>query len=359
VHRTHDQYWQERTLKSHVNDFPVLASNGWFDVESRGAFMGYRSTKTSGSKLLVMGAHDGSPAGTPGPFPAYARWFDHHVRGIDNGVDDEPRVDLYLSKGGHLSYLDGAYERVTGGDWPLPQTKYQVLHLSSERSGTAGSLNDGTLSTQPVAEQAVQPYAFAPSNPLATDHHTVSTVGGAGAGDLSPNGLGRRIPEARDMTTAEPQALTYTTAPFERPVTAAGPVSLTVHLASSQPVTDVVAVLADVAPDGTAHPVAQGQLRTSFPRVDPDKSLVDKRTGEVVQPFNDYSREDPALPGTTREYTVEILPIGNQFQAGHRLRLYLVGTSATMLGSPPGVNLLSVGGSTPSRLVLPIVPTNP
>ena len=359
AHPTHDEYWQARALKGHVNDFPVLASNGFFDVESRGAFLGYRGTKSSGSKLLVMGAHDGSPAGTPGPFPAYARWFDHHVRGLDNGVAEDPRVDLYLSKGGHLDYLAGDYERVTGGDWPLPQTRWQALHLSPERSGTARSSNDGLLQLDPVAEASVQPYAFAPSNPLATDHHTVSTVGNTGWNELTPNGVGRRIPATRDMTTAEPQSLTYTTAPFEKAVTAVGPVSLTVHLASSAPVTDIVAVLADVAPDGTANPVAQGQLRTSFPHVDREKSIVDKRTGEIVQPYNDYSRQDVALPGTIREYTVEILPIGNVFEPGHRLRLYLTGTSATMLGSAPGVNLLSLGGATPSRLLLPTLERTP
>lgn len=358
-HKTHDEFWQERTLKGHVNDFPVLASNGFFDVESRGAFLGYRGTRSSGSKLLVMGAHDGSPAGTPGPFPAYARWFDHHVRGLDNGVAEEPRVDLYLSKGGHLDYLSGDYERVTGGDWPLPQTRWTALHLSPERSGTARSSNDGSLSLEPVTASTVQPYAFAPSNPLATDHHTISTVGGTGGGEVTPNGLGRRIPATRDLTTAEPQSLTYTTEPFDKAVTAVGPVSLTVHLASGAPVTDIVAVLADVAPDGTANPVAQGQLRTSFPYVDRSRSIVDKRTGEVVQPFNDYSREEPTMPGATREYTVEILPIGNVFEPGHRLRLYLTGTAATMQGSAPAVNLLSIGGATPSRLVLPTLERTP
>ena len=199
------------------------------------------------------------------------------------------------------------------------------------------------------------PYAFVPSNPMASDEHTVATIGYTGGGELTPNGIGYRIPATRDMTTAELQALTFTTAPFAKAVTAVGPASLTVHLASSAPYTDIVAVLADVAPDGSAHPVAQGQLRTQYPYVDRKRSVIDRRTGEIVQPYNDYTHQKQAAPGETREYTVEILPIGNQFAAGHRLRLYLLGTAITMQGAPAGVNLLSVGGATPSRLIFPTI----
>jgi hypothetical protein len=37
------------------------------------------------------------------------------------------------------------------------------------------------------------------------------------------------------------------------------------------------------------------------------------------------------------------------------MRLYLVGTSAYML-SAPGVNFVALGGATPSRLLLPVLP---
>jgi putative CocE/NonD family hydrolase len=344
-HPTYDDYWKERSFRGQRTPFPVLADDGFYDVESRGAFLGYRATRAAGSKLLVIGAHDGWPVTTRGPFPAYARWFDHHLRGLRNGVDREPRVDLYLSKGSHLGLLDGSYHRVTGTDWPLPQTRWQALYLQPDR----------TLTPSKPGTAAALPYAFAPSNPLATDEHTVATVGYAGAGPFTPNGLGHTIPATRDMTTVEAQSLTFTTAPFARAVTAVGPASLTVHLASSATYTDIVAVLADVAPDGSAHAVAQGQLRTQYPYLDGRRTLRDRRTGEVVQPYNDYTHQKLTTPGTTREYTVEILPIGNQFAAGHRLRLYLVGTAATMQSAPPGLNIVSVGGATPSRLVFPTI----
>ena len=38
--------------------------NGFFDVESRGAFQGYQELRDDGAHLVVIGAHDGAPAGT-------------------------------------------------------------------------------------------------------------------------------------------------------------------------------------------------------------------------------------------------------------------------------------------------------
>ncbi|MGI8557235.1 MAG: hypothetical protein ACR2ND_02825, partial [Solirubrobacteraceae bacterium] len=61
-------------------------------------------------------------------------------------------------------------------------------------------------------------------------------------------------------------------------------------------------------------------------------------------------------PLQAREYHVEFWPLGNHFAAGHRLRLYLLGTSGFMLPSLPGVDLISIGGATPSRLLLPETP---
>ncbi|MGH9917411.1 MAG: hypothetical protein ACRD6W_00850, partial [Nitrososphaerales archaeon] len=70
-------------------------------------------------------------------------------------------------------------------------------------------------------------------------------------------------------------------------------------------------------------------------------------------PYNVYSSQDLALPGTTREYHVEILPMGNTFGAGHQIRVYILGTPADQMPAPPGVNVVSLGGTTPSQLLLP------
>jgi hypothetical protein len=62
------------------------------------------------------------------------------------------------------------------------------------------------------------------------------------------------------------------------------------------------------------------------------------------------------VPGQTREYHVEFWPLGNRFAAGHRIRLYLTGTSSFMLPTTPALHTVSFGGATPSRLLLPVLP---
>ena len=99
THPTEDAYWQDRVLEPSKLDVPLLIDTGFFDVESRGPFEAFKLTRHLGSHLLVLGAHDGHPAGTGGPFPQYKRWFDHHLRGIDNGIDREPAVQTWSGIG--------------------------------------------------------------------------------------------------------------------------------------------------------------------------------------------------------------------------------------------------------------------
>jgi putative CocE/NonD family hydrolase len=354
-HPTEDAYWADRRFNGDVNRIPILADDGFYDVESRGAFLAYRATRQNGSHLLVIGAHDGFTGGTAGAFPQYARWFDHFVRGLDNGVNREPAVNLYLSNGSHEQLMGGKFTHMTGEDWPLPGTRWTRLYLSPAASGSARSINDGTLVPQAVGTPALQAYPFVPSDAFATDTHTTATISGSGVGQVNLNTGARAIPALTDMQAAEPVSLTYTTPPFATPVDAVGPASLDLFLSSTSTPTDIAAVLADVWPDGTAHSVANGQLRTAYPRVDAARSLLDPGSGDIVQPFPDFSAQDPAPIGATREYHVEILPIGNHFGAGHRLRLYIVGTSAATQGATPGVNSVSIGGATPSRLLFPTI----
>ena len=336
-HKTFDAYWRDRTFKGNHDKIPIFADVGFYDVESRGAFEAYKANRAYGSHLLVIGAHDGWPRNTPGPFPQYTRWFDHYVRGIKNGIDREPRVSLYMSNGSHKSFTNGSFVHRNANDWPMPGTRYRRYFLTQS--------ND--LSPRPEPQvQTVKPYVSVPTDTFATDPHTTATISG-NFGDLEE--------ALTDTRLAEPTSLGFETAAFSAPVEMVGPASLDVFLASAAPTTDVTAVLSDVWPDGSTHPVARGLLKTSFPGVDRARSVVDAVTHEIVQPYNDFTHEKRADALQMREYHVEILPIGNRFGKGHKLRLDITGAPVSTFGSPPGVNLVSVGGKTPSRLVVPIV----
>lgn len=335
-HTTLDDYWQARTQRAGPNRFPVLANTGFYDVESRGPFESYRLLREQGVPvhLRVLGAHDGFPAGTPGPFPEYRRWFDRFVLGRDTGIDREPRVQMLIGRGGYTAQIEGAVELRSADDWPVPGTQWQPLFLDADRA----------LSPTSPAQKTRQHY-LALTSGLATDPYTTATVAGLiPLADLSSL-----------LLTAGPLVLDYTTPPLSQDVDVVGPASLILHFSSLLPEADIYAVLSDVWPDGSAHAVGAGRLRSSFPDIVAERTRYDAR-GEPVQPYPDFSAKQPTLPGRMREYTVEFWPIGNRFQAGHRLRVSLVGAPAYGLTAPGLINTLALGGDTPSRLLLPVLP---
>ena len=348
-HPTEDEYWIARTQRAGPNQFPVLADTGFYDVESRGPFESYRQLRDLGVPvhLRVFGAHDGFPAGTPGPFVEYRRWFERYLLDRNNGIDREPRVQLLMGHGGYRAQLDGAVTKLEGEDWPLPGTRWQTLHLDGTRNGSARTINDGTLTAVP-AEASVTAYPALTSLPTATDPNTTSTI----AGSVGP--LFTAFPQLMDMVLMEPLSLSYTTPVFSEDVDVVGPATLTLYAATASVEADLYAVIADVSPDGPIQPVGIGRLRTTYPNLVEARTLRDAR-GEIVQPYPDHSVKTFGLPGVTREYHIEFWPIGNRFQAGHRLRLYLIGAPTFALPSP-SLNLVSAGGVTPSRLQLPVLP---
>jgi hypothetical protein len=115
-------------------------------------------------------------------------------------------------------------------------------------------------------------------------------------------------------------------------------------------------VVSDVSRDGVAHPLMVGRLLSSYPRIDRSRSLIDPQTGAVVEPYGVYSGASVAPIGAQRLYHVEFWPVGNRFEAGHRIRLDIVGASAASKPGAPAVNTIQVGGTDGSRLLFPILP---
>jgi predicted acyl esterase len=352
LHPTLDSWWRERGFRGDVNHLPVLMIDGFFDVESRGAFQGYQELRGDGAHLMVIGAHDGAPAGTDGGTGEAGAWFDHFIRGAANGVEQHPRVQLWLADGDREDEIAGKFVRYDGSDWPVPGTRWASLALDPARSGTAHSINDGSLDlTGEPSATAKQSYPALPSLPTSSDPPNTGIIGGYGV-----NALANALPPLTEMTLAEPLGLSYTTKPFASDVLTAGPASLELRLASTAPETGIWAVISDVAPDGTAHPVATGRLLSSYPDIDPDRSLRDPQTGDIVQPYGIFDQKTPPAPGQERLYRIELWPIGNRFKAGDRLRLHILGTSAASLPGLPAINTIRVGGPGGSRLLLPILP---
>ena len=333
-HISQDQWWIERGMRGDVNDIPTLILGGFFDMQSRGPFEAFQelaADNTGGlgdSHLVVMGAHEGTPVGTTGIREPTERWYARHLLDQDNGIDREPTVQIWMADGDRQELLDGAYVHKTGSTWPLEGTRWETLYLDEEQSASAKSINDGSLSARPADAETLQPYIPIPSVPTASDPYF---------GFLNePDDITR-------MDELERIGLSYTTPALDRDVTVAGPASLEIALTASALETDIYALITDVWPDGTVHPIALGRLRSSYPDIVKERSRT--ADGVIVQPYNHLFEKRFVTPGSEHRYNVEFFPIGNRFKQGHRLRLHIIGNAVTNQQTTPGPNLVRVGGS--------------
>jgi hypothetical protein len=302
-HNTWDDYWKQWSIRTRYDQVQVPALNfsGWYDVFMNGAienFVGMRAKGGSelarkGQKLFVgpwihlpwqqkVGEVDFGPEAANPVDELQLRWFDHWLKGKNNGVSSDPAVRVFVM---------GANKWRSAEDWPIPGTRFTEYYLHS-RGAANTRYGNGWLATQkPSADESPDRYRYDPANPVPSKGgHSCCTA------DTAPVGP---FDQAEIQSRAD--VLVYTTPPLENAVEVTGPISVTLYAASSAKDTDFTAKLTDVYPDGKAILLNNGILRASF-----RKSL---------------EKPEPIEPGKVYAYEISIWPTSNLFKAGHRIRL--------------------------------------
>jgi len=262
-HQSYDDYWRAISDEEHFADIKVPAhtSGGWFDIFLAGTINGFTGLRTRGgsdiarreSKMIIgpwghgpsqkTGDVDFGPSAMRQLFGRELRWYDHYLKGEDNGIDREPPVEIF--------YM-GANRWVTAADWPIPGTAFTPFYLSS--AGRANSSRgDGRLQSEKAGGAPADEFLYDPNQP-------VPTVGGnncCGTHTLAGPRDQRPIEARHDV-------LVYTGEILKQPLSIAGPVKLKLYAATDGPDTDFVAKLVDVDPSGVAINIAEGILRARF-----------------------------------------------------------------------------------------------
>lgn len=268
-HPTYSDHWRSWSPAQHFEKVkvPPLITTGWYDAFVGDAGLCFRdmtdhgATEAARHPQLIIGPwahswwgsafpeHDFGEAGDKEVFnltARTARWFDHHLKGHDNGVADEPPIHLFIM---------GANEWRDEVDWPLPDTRFTPYYLHSGGRANTGA-GDGTLSTQPPGNEREDIFVYDPLDP-------VPTIGGQ---TLLPPARMPANAGPRDQRELEPRAdiLFYTTPVLTRDTEVTGPVELVLHIASSAPDTDFTGKLVDVFPNGRAQILTEGILRVRY-----------------------------------------------------------------------------------------------
>ncbi len=172
-------------------------------------------------------------------------WFDHFLKGEDNGVlTKTPKVQYYTM---------GLNKWQSSDVWPPANAKPVSFYLASE--GHANSLNgDGTLVSAAGAKDAADKFTYDPMNPVLTHGGGFCCMGA----DYHPGALDQRGEETRE------DVLVYSTPPLKDGLEVTGPVDVTLYVSSDAKDTDFTIRLIDVLPDGTAYNIDENIQRARY-----------------------------------------------------------------------------------------------
>ncbi|MEA2646669.1 MAG: uncharacterized protein QOE92_1752 [Chloroflexota bacterium] len=353
---------------------PTFIVGGEYDIFQRGEPLLYRGLNlpTSQKKLVYGPWYHGSPSAhltaddgsapvtdlqgnvLPSTNNLALAWFDHWLKGVDNGIDGFPTVETY-------QIGRGAWSADTS--FPAAGTTYRPWYLDGAASGSgAQALFDGSLANAAgAAGSATLPWQ--PITGACSRSSTQWTAGIVSAGSCPD-----------DNSSAELTGVSFTSQPFTSDYTVSGPIMADLWVSSTRRNTTLVATVTDVHPDGTSDRVTAGSLVASF-RAETATACGAKvmdctlyADGVPVIPWHPYTRASQAMlePGTPTEMKVEIFPTSLVLQPGHRLRVSITTGDLPHQGpntwvttkSAGGVSTIHFGGATPSSVYLGVVGGN-
>lgn len=258
-------YWERSSYRKFDRiKVPVYSSGCWSSMyniySSTALYNGVNSPK----KLLMQ------PPGQPArPWvelnEEIIRWYDYWLKGIDNGIMDEPPVKIFVM---------GINKFRFENEWPLARMQPTKYYLRCWEG----------LSTQPETFQT-EPDCF--------------------------------VQEPLYMSTRR-GSLSYLTPPLSEDLEVTGPIALYLYASIDSEDTNWKVTLYDVDPGASEslRLLTRGWLKASHRALDQGKS-------KPLQPYHPHTSSEPVVPGEIYEYAIEIGPVSNVFKAGHRIKLQI------------------------------------
>lgn len=331
-HTTIDDYFQSLNADLSAIQVPLLSAGniGGQGLHLRGNVEGFLRAGSKQKWLELHTLEHWTHFYTDYGRELQKRFFDHFLKGEQNGWDQTPPVIL------NVRHADGTTSSRQEEGWPLPSTRWRKLYLNPARQ---------TLEFAP------------PATPVHASYKALR------------------------------EGLTFcVVVDHEAEIT--GPSAAKLFVSSSTSDADLFLVLQVLSPDGEEvtfrgandphTPISQGWLRASHRKLDPEQSTP-------YRPVHTHDEQQTLTPGAVYELDVEIWPTSIVIPAGYTLALTVQGhdymydapeRAATvdwynpadaMHGDPRDRPAEIFGGtvtlhsslSHPSYLLLPVIPADP
>jgi uncharacterized protein len=315
-HQTYDAFWQHGSLREDYGSIEAatMLVTGWADGYTNVALRGMRELRCPRRLLAGPWAHVDVETSVPGPtidlVPEMVRWWDRWLRGVDNGVDREPPITLFVRRptppAADLAAYRGEWRFEPG--WPLARgrgVRFELVEVDA-----------------------------APSDPTDGGVDRLEIRGDVGWTAWISCAAGPPWGQPIDQRADEAFSLVYDLAPQEQELEILGHPVLRVRVSATRPVAYLSAKLCDVHPDRTSQLVTRGLL-----------NLAHRDSREAPSPLE---------PGHAYDVSFELEVTSWVFEPGHRVRLDLAGTDWPNAWAPPEPVSLSIERAG-SAIILPIV----
>jgi len=251
------------------------------------------------------------------------RWFDHWLKGLDNGVEADPAVRYFVMGSGKWKSCS---------TWP-PEASRMTYFLRS-KGDALDVRGSGRLEAGEPGDDPPDAYTYDPRDPVPT---------------LWDRSL-FTVPSDRRLLEHRSDILYFRTEPLAQEIEIAGHPELVMYASSSARDTDFFSRLVDEIPAGPALDICQGAIRARH-RNSPDRK-------ELLE------------PGRIVEYRIVMGPTACRFPMDHRIRLEITssdfpnydrnhntgGNDLAETKMETAEQQIHHSSTYPSRLVLPVSP---
>ncbi|MCH2043657.1 MAG: CocE/NonD family hydrolase [Saprospiraceae bacterium] len=319
---------------------PMYRITGWYDGGNLiSAFKGYWNTNNT-EKVLV-GPWDHGPYEQISPFqrknkkdkaefPVYLemlRFLDHHMLGIQNGIDQEPPIYYYQM---------GSEEFRTSTQWPPVESALTSFYFSDQQSLTP------TLKSRKEGQTTY------------TCDYSVGTGDQGRWNSLTPLYRGGPI-MYKDRTEMNKKMVLFDTEPVNRITEITGYPHADIYLSADTEDTYLFVYLEDLAPNGEVTYITEGVFNAVHRKVSEEKAPY-----QDVGVYHSFKKEDrtPLVPGEVARLQFQMLPTSYQIFPGHSIRVSIAVADKDhfdLLENKPSQIKVYFSEEYPSKVDIPII----